>query len=171
MTKESKRQYKVHVAYVNANGTIIPAGIHEEGTFDLGEARYKSIVTMLDVEVKQTTTKVDEMPVHKFNESSTELTSVDMTAEVKTIKHDFLKINSADVNTITALKYVSKKNAEDVVRLRAAQSFESYADLNARVPLKFNRVWEDITPIDFEQVVGHKTDNSIYLSEGIVPLN
>lgn len=171
MSKENKRQYKVHIAYVNSNGSIVPAGVHEEGTFDLAEARYKSIVTMLDVEVKQTTTKVDEMPVHKFNEDSTELASVDMTQEVKTVKHDFLKINSADVNTITGLKYVSKKNAEEVVRLREEKPFESYGDLNTRVPLKFNRVWEDITPIDFEEVVGHNTDNSIYLSEGIVPLN
>lgn len=165
------KKYKIHLNYVTSNGQVVKAGIYEEGTFDLAEARHRSVVTLTDIEPKTTVTdNIDDLPVTTFNNDSTEVKNIKVSSQVTTTKIDFLKINSAPLDTIAALKYVSKKNAEDVVRLRADKPFVSYSDLNKRVPLKFSRIWEDLTPIDFEESISHDSKNSLYFSEGLLPL-
>lgn len=171
MSNTSKRQYKINLAYITSDGSRIEAGIYEEGTFDLAEARKKSIVTLLDVNIPIKVSQADTMDVQKFNDDSTELSPVTVEAKLQTVKHETLKINSEASSTIEKLKYVSKKNADDVVKQREIKRFESYNDLNNRVPLKFNRSWEDIVAIDFEEIVEHSTENAIYYSEGVHPLN
>ena len=72
-----------------------------------------------------------------------------------------LKINSAKFEDINKIKYVGKKQAEKVVSLREETKFISYLDLDERVPLGFNRKWEDLVHIDFEYKVS-TLDNHAY---------
>lgn len=165
----TKQQYKIHIAYINTSGTLVPGGIYEEGTFDLAEARKKSLVTLANIDFEKSTQHPDVIPVFKFNQTD-EIPKVEIKATTETVTIKPLKINSATVKEIEALKYVSKKTAEQVVEARKTKSFSTYGELDKLVPLK-GKNWQDISNLDFEDVVGHTTENSIQYSEGLYPLS
>jgi DNA uptake protein ComE-like DNA-binding protein len=142
--------YKIHIPYLSSSGKTYMAGNYEEGTFDLSEARTKSFVTLVDVEVATESKPTDNLHTQKFNDESAELPIFEIEPEVSVNTFSTLKINSADIKDIEGLKYVSKKTAEAVIAERGVSKFSSYEDLNTRIKLKLGRKWEDITIIDFE---------------------
>lgn len=163
------KQYRVHIAYINTHGALVPEGIYGETEFDLAEARHKSIVTAFDVDIHFKEIEDSTVKVQKFNQHSSSFNLVDLQTKLTTKVPVLLQINSCKLEDLVKVKYVSKKAAEDVVKLRQEQRFSNYVDLNRRVPLKFGRVWEDIVPIDFEPMNEINNDNTIRFSDGINP--
>jgi DNA uptake protein ComE-like DNA-binding protein len=158
-------KYKLHTAYVNFHGTVVPAGVHDEKDIDLAEARRKSIVTLADIEIPtKKVPEVDKVVEKKF--SATPDNSFDITEKVlepvtETVVKESLKINSATLEEIAALKYIGKITANKVVAERAKERFTTEMELDKRVPLKGGRHWQDIFDIDFETVVPYSNDNAI----------
>lgn len=60
---------------------------------------------------------------------------------VKPVKAPAVKINSAEKSELVALNGVAKATARKIIELREASGFIDYEDLNARVPLPFNKDW------------------------------
>lgn len=147
------KTYTIHQSYINTNGALVPSGEYEENTFDLAEARAKSIVTLYIGSVeKKEIEKPDTISLQKFNtDSDFKVTRIESTSTIKQIQ--YIRINSVEFEAINAIKYVSKKDAEKVITLRKEKRFQDYEDLNKRVPLAMGRKWEDLTALDFEYVV------------------
>lgn len=147
-------KYKVNIPYIDNDGKYIGVGIYDESDIDLGVARYKSIIT---AETSDVEARVEPQPdfIKTFEPKINDPTAVKelkMDPEKKILKVKHLKINSASLQDISDVKYVSKKIAQKVIDLREEAKFSNYLDLDERVPLGFNRKWEDIVAIDFEYI-------------------
>ncbi|MGL5923674.1 hypothetical protein [Chroococcidiopsis sp.] len=157
--------YKVHVPFVSQTGEIVQAGNYEEGMIDLAYARSRSIVTT-GSDVPET---VKPKPVPSDIRSEPFVLQgldnggyvVRITPAVQEVKIDRLKINSASIEALKAIKSIGKAIATKVVTLRSEQRFDGYHDLNRRVPLSKGRKWEDVTPIDFEYSVPVNNTNNL----------
>lgn len=155
--------YKIHLPYIDSYGTLINAGIYEQGSFDLAEARYKSFVTLENASVEAVSTPVQTGTTLHFNPTQNTVVPLVIEAQVSTVVVPKLKINSCSKDELTSLKYVGTKTATEVLLKRKEALFTSIADLDNRVPLK-GKSWEDITAIDFEEDTTPKvtTANSIF---------
>lgn len=152
-------KYKVHYAYINIKGQTIPAGVYEEEQLDLAEARNKTILTLYDIPDQVKVEKVsDDIGVKVFNPRVANdfdgIKELKLEQEQSKVEKTAIKINSAHEDLIAAIKYVSQKTAKQVVELRAEKPFVSYVDLDERVPLKFNRKWQDLANIEFDYSKG-----------------
>lgn len=146
-------KYKVHYPYYcpvrNINYEI---GVYEEAELDLVTARRLTMISPanLDVEVKVEPVKELRVEQTTINADPLGMQELNLEASVNQVKFVKLKINSASEKDIADVKYVSKKNAADVIEERAKSRFTSYEDLDKRVPLAFKRKWQDLTLVDFE---------------------
>ena len=146
-------KYTVHQGYYcpSRNVYVYP-GVYEEADIDVVMARRYTQISPanLDVEAPKVQTHIDQVRDVILNPDPDGFKELNLVAEVAEVKVKKLKINSAKESEIAAVKYVSKKNAADAVEKRAGKQFESYEDLDTRVPLAFKRKWQDLTVIDFE---------------------
>ena len=154
---------KVYVGYITSEGQSVAPGIYDVSKIDMADAQKKSIVTYVDSDVTALITEVPVIPTIQVQSSSMGMDyNMVMEPALTTVKVEKLKINSAPVEKISALKYVSAKTAESIVTERAIKPFDSYADINSRVPLKSNRLWELLAPLDFE--INFAVEDSMSLS-------
>lgn len=156
-------KYRIHIPYINSSGNRIADGIYSEGEFDMAEARYKSIVTLENSELKaKSVPEPDTIKTFEVKiDDPLAVKDLKLDPTQKIIKVEPLKINSAKFEDINKIKYVGKKQADKVIELRANKKFSNYVELNQLVPLGFNRKWEDLIAIDFEYKVP-TLDNNAY---------
>lgn len=155
-------KYRVHYGYIEDTGRIINAGIYEEKDLDLGIARKRSIVTAVDSSVSSTESpNLSILPIKEFNAVEPDVKTIKLEAPEITTLVQKVKINSVDITEVSKIKNVGKKTASNVDKQRKERRFESYVDLDKRVPLPFNRKWEDLVVIDFEEVVPFTEANSV----------
>jgi DNA uptake protein ComE-like DNA-binding protein len=153
---------KVYVGYITSEGESVSPGVYDVSKIDMADAQRKSIVTYVDADVSALITEVPVIPTIQMQSSSMGMDyNVVMEPTLTTVKVDKLKINSVPVEKISALKYVSAKTADAVVAERTIKPFDSYADLNSRVPLK-SKMWELLAPLDFE--INFAVEDSMSLS-------
>ena len=146
-------KYRVYQGYYcpTRNVYVYP-GEYDESEIDVVMARRYTQISPISIEL----TNIKEQPLQDqvkdlvFNTDLLAMSEITVQASSSEIKIEKLKINTAHKKLIEDIKYVSKKNAADVVEKRAVEPFKSYDDLNSRVPLSFKRKWEDLTVIDFE---------------------
>lgn len=152
--------YKIHIAYVTTNGTVVTPGIYKDTEFDLAEARNKSIVTLENTSVEvETTPVVDDIPLVKLEPIVSDISTIELKAVVSNVKATPVKINTAKESDLVALKHIGVKIAKKVIAERAVSKFVSYDDLDKRVPLTGGKKWQDITYLDFELPTELKTEN------------
>lgn len=146
------KRYKLHQSYNDSTGKYIAAGEYDENQIDVAEARYRSIITQVSSNIQVEDVKQPDTIniVDLSQDDPTGVKTVKIEPKKTQTKVKTIKINKASVDDIAALKYVSKKQAELVEKLRSESKFESYNDINERIPLGFNRKWEDISALDFE---------------------
>lgn len=156
------KSYRIHVPYINGAGVYVSAGIYTEDQIDLGEARHKSILTLESSEITiETKPETDDIRIWEpVINDPTAVKEIKLEHGKQTIKVKQVKINSADFEEIDNIKYVSKKVAHKVIEERDSKRFSTYLELDERVPLGFNRKWEDIISIDFEYTPPTVTTNS-----------
>lgn len=159
-------QYKVHIAYYNADGQLILPGIYSEKELDLNVARGKSIVTAVDANVTVTTTSTEhnEIPTVTMKlgfSNEDELGSYTVKPTEKIVKVERIQINYVDADQLEKIRGVGKATAAKII---ANRPFLSYDDLDKRVPIK-NKEWQDIALLDF------KVDNEINLYSNVIITN
>lgn len=154
---------QVYVGYITSDGQSVIPGIYDISKIDMAEAQKKSIVTYVGSDVSALITEVPVIPTIQAQSSSMGMDyNLVIEPALTTVTVEKLKINTAPVEKISALKYVSAKTAETIVAERAIKPFDSYADINSRVPLKANKLWELLAPLDFE--INFAVEDSMSLS-------
>lgn len=143
-------QYKVHVAYINYNGEVVAAGIYPQSRIDIAEARSKTIITTVDalVDVKEETPPAEVRELRFSADDSITLKTLEPANT--SVKVEKLKINSADMATLEKAKGIGKATAKKIIEERNKAKFQNYPELDVRVPLRFNKAWEQTVAIDFE---------------------
>lgn len=148
-------KYKVHIAYITADGKTIPAGIYDEKELDLAYARNRSIITAVDSTVKviQEDTTINDIQTLVFTPDNSSLVSdvaaVTLLPEKQRVAVEKLKVNVVDADTLAALKHIGKATAQKVVDTRKQSPILHYDDLNKRVPLAKGKRWENVAALDF----------------------
>lgn len=150
------KRYRVLIGYVSYTGEVIQPGEYTNLQIDLAEARNKSMVVDVDSNVKlDIDSGLHQNTIRDIKLTSSSYKDVDAIGEIKlepVIQHiqvNTVKINSASLEELTALKFVAEKTASLVIKEREKSHFTNYIDLNKRVPLRGRRKWEDIAVIDF----------------------
>jgi DNA uptake protein ComE-like DNA-binding protein len=145
ITSKAPRKYRIHPAYINGQGFVVPSGEYLETEIDVNEARLKSTVVLTNASEFQET-KAE--PVATINEMvPTGDVIFQNVTTVATTKP--LKINTAPVEDIAAIKFVGKVQAAKIVAARDNAKIEKYEDLDKIAPIKYKK-WQDIAVIDFE---------------------
>lgn len=148
-------KYKVHIAYITPNGQIIKPGVYDETEIDVTIARSKTIITAVDATVKvvKEENPLNEMPTLQLYPTDESLVAdvrdVVLTPVKEQIKVENLLINQVPAPKLEALKHIGKATVQKVLDLRQVQPFQSYDDLNHRVPLPKAKKWEDVALLDF----------------------
>jgi hypothetical protein len=141
----TKRIYKIHPAYIDYQGKVVISGEYDETQIDVSEARLKSNCTLMNG--------------HEFTKVLTLTPPQTTVFGAATVKEMFgtitqtvvekIKVNTATLEQLTAIKFIGKATANKVIESRGEKRFNSYAELNSLVPLK-GKMWEDIIVADFE---------------------
>jgi len=147
-------KYKVHTAYINNNGTIIPIGVYDESEIDVTEARYKSLITLADIELETTIRNREDLIIIKniknpSYEEGKDFNEIKLEPKIEIVEVKRIDINKAIEDTIASIKYVSKTTAKKVIAERNIKPFTSYVDLDRRVPLSFSKKWQDVSALVF----------------------
>lgn len=155
-------KYKVHTSYIDTTGSVVPAGEYDETQIDLAIARARSLVTLASANVKVTeTNSYKATDIYVDPVVNPEVKVVNMNPTMTTTTVEKIKINSANKDTLLEIKYVGKAMADKVIQARSTQRFDTYAELNSRVPLPKNVKWEDVSVIDFEPIKVNTNENTL----------
>lgn len=161
-------KYKIQKSYTNNNNIVIQAGIYDETDIDLAEARSKSYVTSVDATTfaEQTIEQYSDKYMYFSATPIEDLKTFNPVVSMVTTVVKALKINSATVDEIAKIKYISRAVAETVANQRATKRFTSYNDLNIRAPLAFSRKWENVAVVDFEPKP--KPENPLTIGDAVI---
>lgn len=158
------KKYTVHTSYINSQGVIIRQGVYSEDEIDVAEARRRSYISLVGTSapIEQEVPKLKEDPVAQINIDNVNHTGIKNNDDIAVIKIDTtseevvsknkpvpFKPNTASLSAYIKLPYVGKKTAENAIQARNQAPFLSYQDMDRRVPLSKNRMWEDVAPMDF----------------------
>lgn len=175
-------KYKVHYTYISYNGVLIQAGLYDVSEIDLAEARYKSIVTLentdqVKVEIIESVEKsnidnIDKIVINPdksnstdtYNKSEDNLSKIKLTPNINktTITKIFInKISEQELIT-KKIKYIGKATVGKLLAERSVKEFDSYIDLDNRVPLAVGKNWEDIIILDFSKTVENSENKLIF---------
>lgn len=150
------KYYRVHVGFITSNGVVVKPGVYPESELDIAEASRRSYVTVaLNLVPDAADITVDKVESIEIKQSggriaNSDIAVVKLDAEVTSVRPVEIYINTADVKTIVDLKFVGQKTASRVINERQLAVFESYKDLNKRVPLGAGKKWEAVAHIKFE---------------------
>lgn len=159
------KYYRVHVAYIASTGEIIKKGVYAEASIDVAEASRRSYITPELNHVHEpsdaTVDKVTDITVKQSGPArgSDDIKDIKLEAAVNPSNPKSVSINLITKTAIVDLKYVGEKTALKVITEREKCGFESYEDLNKRVPLSANKKWETVAYMVFEAIDGRQTSS------------
>ena len=150
-------KYKIHTAYINNNGSIVKAGVYDESEIDLAEARNKTIITLTDVDLETTIRDREDLIINKkVNNASYEegkyFKEITLEPKVELVQVKHIDVNNDSEDNISKIKYVGKALAKKAIAERKLSPFINYVDMDTRVPLSFNRKWQDISALVFNKI-------------------
>ena len=140
--------YRIFPTYITYEGIVIHSGEYSEVEINIDEARLKSTAILVNASDFSSIKDLTSTPNRVLNNTG----DFDRTlnATITKVEVSKLKINTCSSKAIEDLKFVGRITAQKILEARKDDKISTYAQLDIIAPLKNNKVWQDISVIDFE---------------------